>query len=180
MKPQAFHVTVFGMKIYNLDAEFEKYLKAWMSKHADAYGNNMDRLEEMVPDVYMEFLGMPLAILGGARDADVYEISFAAPVSEKSELTFTFAQAPADGVNSDYDRSEADFSLSVRKLQKENAAFAVDGSVRDFALYAVNGNFEQVRKQGGDGSTVICSLYNPSWFSSRGYIARRRVGFAIN
>lgn len=94
----------------------------------------------------------PLAILGGARDADVYEISFAAPVSEKSKLTFTFAQAPADGVNSDYDRSEADFSLSVRKLQKENATFAVDGSARDFALYAVNGNFEQVRKQGGDGS----------------------------
>ena len=72
MKPQAFHVTVFGMKIYNLDAEFEKYLKAWMSKHADAYGNNMDRLEEMVPDVYMEFLGMPLAILGGRSPDEFY------------------------------------------------------------------------------------------------------------
>jgi hypothetical protein len=35
-------------------------------------------------------------------------------------------------------------------------------------------------EQGGDGNTVICSLYNPTWFSSRGYIARRRVGFAIN
>ncbi|MBO4884499.1 MAG: Ig-like domain-containing protein [Clostridia bacterium] len=35
-------------------------------------------------------------------------------------------------------------------------------------------------EQGGDGNTVICSLYNPSWFSSRGYVPRRRVGFATN
>ncbi len=34
-------------------------------------------------------------------------------------------------------------------------------------------------EQGGDGSTVICSLYNPAWFSSRGYIARRRAGFSM-
>ncbi len=35
-----------------------------------------------------------------------------------------------------------------------------------------------VIEQGGDGSTVICSLYNPAYFSSRGYIVRRRNGFA--
>jgi len=35
-------------------------------------------------------------------------------------------------------------------------------------------------EQGGDGSTVICSLYNPNWFSSRGYIARRRAGFSMS
>lgn len=35
-----------------------------------------------------------------------------------------------------------------------------------------------VIEQGGDGSTVICSLYNPTYFSSRGYIVRRRNGFA--
>ena len=94
----------------------------------------------------------PLAILGGARDADVYEITFSAPVNEKSELTFTFEQAPQDGVNSDYDRSEAALQLSVRPLQKDSAGFTVDPSVRDFALYAVNGNFDRVRKQNGDGS----------------------------
>ncbi len=35
-------------------------------------------------------------------------------------------------------------------------------------------------EQGGDGSTVICSIYNASWFSSKGYIPRRQIGFAQN
>ena len=37
-----------------------------------------------------------------------------------------------------------------------------------------------VIEQGGDGSTVICSLYNPNYFSSKGYIVRRRNGFNMN
>ena len=37
-----------------------------------------------------------------------------------------------------------------------------------------------VIEQGGDGSTVICSLYNPTYFSSKGYIVRRRNGFNMN
>ena len=36
-----------------------------------------------------------------------------------------------------------------------------------------------VIEQGGDGSTVICSLYNPNYFSSKGYIVRRRNGFSM-
>jgi len=35
-------------------------------------------------------------------------------------------------------------------------------------------------EQGGDGSTVICSIYNTSWFSSKGYVPRRQIGFAQN
>lgn len=35
-------------------------------------------------------------------------------------------------------------------------------------------------EQGGDGSTVICSIYNASWFSSKGYVPRRQIGFAQN
>lgn len=37
-----------------------------------------------------------------------------------------------------------------------------------------------VIEQGGDGSTVICSLFNPNYFSSKGYIVRRRNGFNVN
>ncbi len=35
-------------------------------------------------------------------------------------------------------------------------------------------------EQGGDGSTVICSIYNTSWFTSRGYVPRRQVSFGVN
>ena len=35
-------------------------------------------------------------------------------------------------------------------------------------------------EQGGDGSTVICSIYDASWFSSKGYVPRRQIGFAKN
>ena len=94
----------------------------------------------------------PLAVVGGARDADVYEITFSAPVNEKSELTFTFEAAPRDGVNGDYNRSEAALQLSVRTLQKDNAAFTIAADCRDFAVYGINPAFEQVRKQSGNGS----------------------------
>ncbi|MBQ7486492.1 MAG: hypothetical protein IJT77_03255 [Clostridia bacterium] len=61
------------MRIVNLDAEFEKYLKAWMQKHSAQYGNNLDKLEEMVPDVYMTFLETPLALLDGKSPEEWYE-----------------------------------------------------------------------------------------------------------
>jgi hypothetical protein len=35
-------------------------------------------------------------------------------------------------------------------------------------------------EQGGDGSTVICSIYNATWFSYKGYVPRRQIGFASN
>ncbi|MBQ9010136.1 MAG: hypothetical protein IJ088_12530, partial [Clostridia bacterium] len=53
------------MIIVNLDDAFEAYLKHWMQVNADRYGNNMDKMEEAVPDVYMEFLKTPLASLNG-------------------------------------------------------------------------------------------------------------------
>ena len=33
-------------------------------------------------------------------------------------------------------------------------------------------------EQGGNGSTVICSIFDRTWFTSRGYMARRQIGFA--
>jgi len=35
-------------------------------------------------------------------------------------------------------------------------------------------------EQGGDGSTVICSIYDAKWFSSKGYVPRRQISFAKN
>ena len=94
----------------------------------------------------------PLAIVGGARDADVYELTFTAPVKEAQTLTFTFEKAPADGVNSAYDHSEAAMSLDVRKLEKQSAAFTIDNSCRDYAVFAADHADTAVRKAGGDGS----------------------------
>ena len=33
-------------------------------------------------------------------------------------------------------------------------------------------------EQGGNGSTVICSIFDRSWFESRGYVARRQKTFS--
>ena len=99
----------------------------------------------------------PLAITGGARDADVYELTFEAPVSEAQTLSFTFENAPADGVNDSYDRSAAALSLSVKQLEKASAARTI-GNCRDFAVFAINGSFDTVRKQGGDGSVGSVSV----------------------
>lgn len=35
-------------------------------------------------------------------------------------------------------------------------------------------------EQGGNGSTIICSVYDAAWFSSRGYVPRRQTTFAMN
>ena len=60
------------MMIVNLDDAFEAYLKGWMKDNAQKYGNNMDKLEEMVPDVYMEFLKQPLESLNGQTPEDYF------------------------------------------------------------------------------------------------------------
>ena len=60
------------MMIVNLDDAFEAYLKGWMKENAEKYGNNMDKLEEMVPDVYMEFLKQPLEGLNGQTPEDYF------------------------------------------------------------------------------------------------------------
>jgi len=44
------------MKCINFDQQFECYTRRWMEKNAEKYKNNMDVIEAMMPDVYMEFL----------------------------------------------------------------------------------------------------------------------------
>lgn len=94
----------------------------------------------------------PLAVNGGARDGTVYTLTFTAPVGEAQTLTFTFEHAPQEGTNKDYDRSRADLSLSVRKLEKGTAAFTIDEACRDFAVFAADREEVLVRKAAGDGS----------------------------
>ena len=53
------------MKCINFDHQFELYAAEWMKKNAEKYKNNMDIIEMMMPDVYMEFLSKPAQWLGG-------------------------------------------------------------------------------------------------------------------
>ena len=53
------------MKCINFDHQFELYAAEWMKKNAEKYKNNMDVIEMMMPDVYMEFLSKPAQWLGG-------------------------------------------------------------------------------------------------------------------
>ena len=47
------------MKCINFDREFEKYMGAWVKENSEKYKDNMDVIENMMPDVYMEFLQKP-------------------------------------------------------------------------------------------------------------------------
>jgi len=53
------------MKCIDFDRQFEAYTRLWMEKNADKYNNNMDVIEAMMPDIYMEFLSRPAAWLDG-------------------------------------------------------------------------------------------------------------------
>lgn len=53
------------MKCIDFDKQFERYTREWMEKNAEKYNNNMDTIEAMMPEIYMEFLSMPAFWLGG-------------------------------------------------------------------------------------------------------------------
>ena len=60
------------MDCINFDKQFEQYLAAWVKKNAAKYKNNMDVIEGMMPDVYMEFLAKPASWLGGVTPQDYF------------------------------------------------------------------------------------------------------------
>ena len=57
----------------DFDAAFEKFLKQWMKDNASLYHGNMDLLEEMVPDVYDDFLRTPARFLGGRSPREYFD-----------------------------------------------------------------------------------------------------------
>lgn len=61
------------MKCINFDRQFELYTAEWMKKNAEKYKNNMDVIEMMMPDVYMEFLSKPAQWLGGKTPERYFE-----------------------------------------------------------------------------------------------------------
>lgn len=60
------------MNCINFDQKFEQYMGIWMKNNADKYKNNMDVIEAMMPDVYMQFLARPATWLGGKAPQDYF------------------------------------------------------------------------------------------------------------
>ena len=61
------------MNCIDFDKQFERYTREWMEKNAEKYNNNMDVIEAMMPEVYMEFLSMPATWLGGESPESFFE-----------------------------------------------------------------------------------------------------------
>ena len=61
------------MKCIDFDKQFERYTRAWMEKNAGKYKNNMDQIEAMMPDIYMEFLSRPAQWLDGKTPEAYFE-----------------------------------------------------------------------------------------------------------
>ena len=61
------------MNCINFDKQFELYTRKWMEQNAEKYNNNMDIIEAMMPDIYMEFLTMPATWLGGKTPESYFE-----------------------------------------------------------------------------------------------------------
>lgn len=54
-----------NVECINFDRAFEQYATQWMRENAARYGNNMDRMESQMPDVYLRWLNQPAKWLGG-------------------------------------------------------------------------------------------------------------------
>ena len=65
----------------DVDGLFEAYLNRWIQGNAARYGGNMDRIEELVPEIYDAFLKAPSEELGGKSP-----VVFFYEISDPSEL----------------------------------------------------------------------------------------------
>jgi len=57
----------------DFDKQFERYTRDWMEKNAEKYNNNMDIIEAMMPEIYMDFLSTPATWLGGVSPEVYFE-----------------------------------------------------------------------------------------------------------
>lgn len=61
------------MELIDFDKAFERYMGAWIKENSEKYKDDMDVIENMMPDVYMEFLEKPAAFLNGMAPKDYFE-----------------------------------------------------------------------------------------------------------
>ena len=61
------------MKCINFDRTFERYMAEWIKKNSEKYKDDMDVIEDMMPDVYLEFLKKPADFLNGVAPQDYFE-----------------------------------------------------------------------------------------------------------
>lgn len=61
------------MNCIDFDRQFQRYTAEWVKKNGEKYKNNMDVIEDMMPDVYQEFLDKPATWLGGAAPGAYFE-----------------------------------------------------------------------------------------------------------
>lgn len=61
------------MKCINFDRAFERYVVEWIKKNSEKYKDDMDVIEDMMPDVYLEFLKKPADFLDGVAPQDYFE-----------------------------------------------------------------------------------------------------------
>lgn len=61
------------MKYINFDRAFERYMAEWIKENSEKYKDDMDVIEDMMPDVYLEFLKKPADFLDGVAPQDYFE-----------------------------------------------------------------------------------------------------------
>ena len=61
------------MKCINFDRAFERYMAEWIKENSEKYKDDMDVIEDMMPDVYLEFLKKSADFLDGVAPQDYFE-----------------------------------------------------------------------------------------------------------
>ena len=61
------------LKCINFDRAIERYMAEWIKENSEKYKDDMDVIEDMMPDVYLEFLKKPADFLDGVAPQDYFE-----------------------------------------------------------------------------------------------------------
>ena len=59
------------MKIIDFDGKFSEYLEKWLLENSKKY-KKMDEIEEIMPDIYMNWLEQPAAFIGGVKPGEYF------------------------------------------------------------------------------------------------------------
>lgn len=61
------------LECIDFDRHFSEYVTRWMQEHQDDFGNDMDRMEEQMPQVYLRWLNTSASWLEGHTPGRYYE-----------------------------------------------------------------------------------------------------------
>jgi len=110
----------------------------------------------------------PLAIKGGARDADIWELSFTADVYKESVIELFFASSSPDN-SSEYSSTATGFSVSQNTVNRDVFSLSLSSELSGYLVASASASMNEERSESGDGSIGELTVFGRKWLMDDGF-----------